>query len=78
MPTTITAMMTIADAAYLLCLPESTLYERVSRGTDGFGGRKDGRAVRVQTTKVLAACGITRNEATDILAERHTDSEVAA
>ncbi|WP_291479861.1 hypothetical protein [Corynebacterium sp.] len=70
MATTITAMMSVPDAAYLLTIPESTLYQQIREGRDDFGGRKDGRKPRVQTNKVLTACGITRAEATELLNER--------
>ena len=70
MATTISAMMTVPDAAYLMAIPESTLYEQVREGRDTLGGRHDGRRPRVQTVRVLDACGITRAEAAEILAER--------
>lgn len=72
MTQTLPGMLAVPDAAWLLGLPPTTLYERVKAGTDGYGGRYDGRKPRVQTKPVLEACGLTRTEAAEILEERKT------
>lgn len=69
---TLPGMLAVPDAAWLLGLPPTTLYERVKAGTDGYGGRYDGRKPRVQTKPVLEACGLTRTEAAELLDERKT------
>lgn len=70
------AMLTVPDAAFLLGIPASTLYEQVRQGRDGVGGRKAGKTSRVQTRAVCEACGITRDQAAAILAERDTTTPV--
>lgn len=70
-PRPLGAMMSIADASLLLDIPESSMYERVRKGTDGLGGRHFGRTPRVRTHAVLEVCGIDRKDAVQILADFH-------
>lgn len=70
---TLPGMLPIPDAAWLLGIPPTTLYERVKAGTDGYGGRYDGKKPRVQAKPVLEASGLDRAEAAQILEERRQE-----
>lgn len=58
----------VRQAALLLNLPQSTLYQQIQAGRDGLGGNHAGRRT-VQLKAVLDRCGLTRQEAEQWLSE---------